>query len=79
MSGFLFENMILNHRLEIIEKLQIPKELVVSASPYFQVKKTRNKGVSVRPVLIYQGQLQDEELIKEYFDKVLSIGEILEL
>jgi hypothetical protein len=125
LSGFLFENLILNHRVEIIEKLQLPKELIVSASPYFQVKKTRNKGacqidlliqqkkdtvyvceiknkeridksvikevqnkieklekkkgVSIRPVLIYQGQLQDEDLLKDYFDKILSIGEILEL
>jgi AAA+ ATPase superfamily predicted ATPase len=124
-SGFLFENLILNHRLEVIEKLQIPKELVVSASPYFQVKKTRNKGacqidlliqqkkdtlyvceikhkecidksvikevqakieklekkkgISVRPVLIYQGRLQDEDLLREYFDKLLSMDEILEL
>lgn len=124
-SGFFFENLILNHRTEIIDKLEIPKEFVISASPYIQSKKTRNKGacqidlliqtkkkmvyvceiknrevidksvihevetkmnklerargVSIRPVLIYQGQLKDEYLLREFFDKILSIEKLLDL
>jgi AAA+ ATPase superfamily predicted ATPase len=43
-AGFQFENLVLNHLPEIIEKLGINSSSIISASPYVQKAKTRNKG-----------------------------------
>lgn len=43
-SGFQFENLVFNHLSEIIGALQIDPSSIISASPYLQKKKTRNKG-----------------------------------
>lgn len=43
-AGFQFENLILNHLPEIIEKIRIEPSSILSAAPYLQRKKTRNKG-----------------------------------
>lgn len=42
--GLQFENLILNNRDLIIDKLEIPKEHIVTCSPYYQSKTTKNKG-----------------------------------
>lgn len=35
------------------------------------------KNIAVRPVLIYDGELEDEEAISEYFDAVISFKDLL--
>lgn len=42
--GFQFENLIFNHLSEIIQGLKLNPSQIMSASPYKQVAKTRNKG-----------------------------------
>lgn len=51
-AGFQFENLVLNHLPEILEKLNINPSEIISASPYSQKKKTRNKGACQIDLLI---------------------------
>lgn len=51
-SGFQFENLVLNHIDEILQHLNINPNEILSASPHIQRKKTRNKGVCQIDLLI---------------------------
>lgn len=51
-AGFQFENLVLNHLPEIFEHLDIDMVSLISASPYIQRKKTRNKGACQIDLLI---------------------------
>jgi AAA+ ATPase superfamily predicted ATPase len=51
-SGLQFENTVLNHLDEIVEKLNIPISQVLTASPHRQAAKTRNRGACQVDLLI---------------------------
>lgn len=124
-AGFQFENLVLNHLPEILQQLKINPSSILSASPYLQRKKTRNKGAcqidlmisckhktlylceikyrqtinssvikevqrkidvleggktySIRPILIYAGEIDSnsESELHDYFDKIISLEEII--
>lgn len=124
-AGIQFEALLLNHLDELFPHLDIDPETIISASPYIQHKKTRNKGgcqidllihcrrdnfylcefkfkksigssvveevqkkidimerpkySTIRPVLIYAGELVDSDLIYEFFDKTICFEKILGL
>ena len=43
-AGLQFENLVYNHLDEVLNKLNINSTPLISAGPYLQKKKTRNKG-----------------------------------
>jgi len=51
-AGIQFENLVLNNLPEIIQKLDLSPSSIISASPYIQRKKTRNKGACQIDLLI---------------------------
>lgn len=50
--GLQFENLILNHLPEVVKGLEIPFQLILSISPYFQSATTKNKGACQIDLLI---------------------------
>ncbi len=117
-----FENLVLNNLPQIIKKLDISPESLLSASPYFQNATKTNPGcqvdlliqtkyttylceikfckmigieviaeviekieklkipkiVSLRPVLIYQGELSKQVVKENFFSHILPFDEFLE-
>ena len=68
--GLQFENLVLNNLKTIAQQFDISSSNIVAAGPYFQHKTTRQNGcqvdlliqtqspeLSIRPVLIYNGEL----------------------
>ncbi|MCK4785825.1 MAG: ArsR family transcriptional regulator [Desulfobacteraceae bacterium] len=121
--GFQFENLIL-HNLDIIrDTLHLDPNSIISASPHFQTKSTKNRGacqidllintrfntlylceikfrrrldkevidevkkkirvlqrpkyMSIRPVLIYAGEMSDAIEQAELFDQIIPFGDFL--
>ncbi len=84
-AGYQFENLILNHRSEIIKHLNIGHESILSAAPYYQRKKTRNRGscqidllISCKYNTIYICEIKfrkiiSKTIIKEVEDKISVI------
>ncbi len=119
--GLQFENIVLNNIKWIINKLDIPYESIVSVSPYFQKKTTKQeacqidllihtkftlyvceikfrrkittavinevsqkierlrypRSMTVRPVLIYQGELAPQIIRENFFSSLISFEELL--
>ena len=119
--GFQLENLVLNNLPHVLEKLDVPLESVISASPYFQNQTTRQEAcqidlliqtrgtlyvceikfrgkitasvigevnekvrklkypprTSIRPALIYVGELADAVEQDRYFDRLIPLDELL--
>lgn len=120
-AGLQFENLILNNLDKVIEILRIRPSTIISASPYFQKKNSKNKGAcqidilietrhntlyvvelkfrkkigsevirevgnkmglldrpkhySIRPVLVYEGELDDSVAQEGFFDGIIKAEE----
>lgn len=122
-SGFQFENLILNNIEIVLQELHIPRAQMLQYGAYFQTKtKSRDgcqidllilckrkylylcelkfknkvgvevineveekitrlkvpKGYSIRPVLIYSGEISKDLEQEDYFNKILCFDEVLE-
>lgn len=45
--GLQFENLVLNNRIQLLEKLEIPVEEIVFQNPYFQTQSTKQQGCQI--------------------------------
>ena len=119
--GLQFENLVLNNLRQILEKLEISPESLLSASPYFQnstkshlgcqvdlliqtkyttylcekkfgkmigieiiaevIQKIQRlkipKTVSLRPVLIFQGEVSKQVVKENFFSHLISFDDLL--
>lgn len=119
--GLQFENLVLNNLIEVIKRLNICEETIISATPYFQKQTTRQKAaqfdllihtkytlyvceikfrkninskvieemaekisrlkvaktLSIRPVLIYYGELSNTVIRSNYFSHLVSFSSLL--